>query len=147
MGNEIKLLECLLREINHRMNLVTRTFLCEKGLTMSRFWVLNKLSIDKPITMKELQSQLLLAPATLTGLVDNLVSDNLVERWRDNSDRRLVYLVLTDAGQKNLNDILEYRSFVLKKIIEDNNCHIDLKELNKNLKSLLENSEKVTIQI
>lgn len=53
---------------------------------------MNKLSADNPITMKELQRRLLLAPGTLTGLVDNLVNDGLVERWRDETDRRLVYL-------------------------------------------------------
>ncbi|HCD09293.1 MAG TPA: MarR family transcriptional regulator, partial [Thermoanaerobacter sp.] len=73
-------LEMFLREINHILNLYTRSYLNEKNITMARFWVMNKLSADNPITMKELQRRLLLAPGTLTGLVDNLVSDGLVER-------------------------------------------------------------------
>ncbi|MGF7396942.1 hypothetical protein PGH24_03840 [Thermoanaerobacterium thermosaccharolyticum] len=57
MDTEIKSLEYLLREINHKMNLVTKNYLNSKNITMSRFWVLNKLHSDEAITMKQLQSQ------------------------------------------------------------------------------------------
>ncbi|SNX55207.1 MarR family transcriptional regulator [Thermoanaerobacterium sp. RBIITD] len=140
--DNIKSLEYLLREINHRMNLITRSYLNTKGITMSRFWVLNKLYKDKPITMKQLQMQLLLSPGTLTGLIDNLVNDNLVKRWRDNEDRRLVYLTLTEEGYKLLVEILEYRSSVLKKIIDNKNS-FDIKQLNDNLESLLKMSDDI----
>ncbi|MDI3311708.1 MAG: MarR family transcriptional regulator [Thermoanaerobacterium sp.] len=137
MDGEIKLLEYLLREINHRMNLVTRNYLNSKEITMSRFWVLNKLSQDEAITMKQLQSQLLLSSSTLTGLIDNLVADDLVSRWRDDKDRRLVFLKLTEKGSMLLNEILDYRTKMLKKIVDTCGSDIDMYTLNKNLQTLL----------
>ena len=126
-------LEMLLREINHILNLYTRSYLNEKNITMARFWVMNKLSVDNPITMKELQRKLLLAPGTLTGLVDNLVSDGLVKRWRDETDRRLVYLVLTHEGDRLLKDILKYRVSILANILEKIDG-LDVERLNSDLR-------------
>lgn len=125
-------LEMFLREINHILNLYTRSYLSEKNITMARFWVMNKLSADNAITMKELQRRLLLAPGTLTGLVDNLVSDGLVERWRDETDRRLVYLKLTQAGDKLLKEILQYRTSILANILKKIDG-LDVERLNKDL--------------
>ncbi|SHE86974.1 transcriptional regulator, MarR family [Thermoanaerobacter uzonensis DSM 18761] len=125
-------LEMLLREVNHILNLYTRSYLNEKNITMARFWVMNKLSADNPITMKELQRRLLLAPGTLTGLVDNLVSDRLVERWRDETDRRLVYLKLTQEGDKLLKEILQYRTSILANILEKIDA-LDVEQLNSDL--------------
>ncbi|AST56339.1 MarR family winged helix-turn-helix transcriptional regulator [Thermoanaerobacterium thermosaccharolyticum] len=143
MDTEIKSLEYLLREINHKMNLVTKNYLNSKNITMSRFWVLNKLHSDEAITMKQLQSQLLLSPSTLTGLIDNLVADDLVSRWRDTKDRRLVFLKLTVKGSNLLNEILEYRTLVLKKIVSKCTKDIDLNMLNKNLETLLKMSNNI----
>ncbi|ABY93247.1 transcriptional regulator, MarR family [Thermoanaerobacter ethanolicus JW 200] len=126
-------LEMFLREINHILNLYTRSYLNEKNITMARFWVMNKLSADNPITMKELQRRLLLAPGTLTGLVDNLVSDGLVERWRDETDRRLVYLKLTQAGDKLLKEILQYRTSILANILKKIDG-LDVERLNRDLR-------------
>ncbi|WP_029688559.1 MarR family transcriptional regulator [Thermoanaerobacter sp. A7A] len=126
-------LEMFLREINHILNLYTRSYLNEKNITMARFWVMNKLSADNPITMKELQRRLLLAPATLTGLVDNLVSDGLVERWRDETDRRLVYLKLTQEGDKLLKEILQYRTSILANILKKIEG-LDVERLNRDLR-------------
>jgi DNA-binding MarR family transcriptional regulator len=126
-------LEMLLREINHILNLYTRSYLNEKNITMARFWVMNKLSADNPITMKELQRRLLVAPGTLTGLVDNLVSDGLVERWRDETDRRLVYLKLTQAGDKLLKEILQYRTSILANILKKIDG-LDVERLNRDLR-------------
>ncbi|QSZ28293.1 MarR family transcriptional regulator [Aceticella autotrophica] len=102
---------------------------------MSRFWVLNKLSLDNPITMSQLQKELLLSPGTLTGLIDNLVEDNLVKRWRDDNDRRLVFLLLTDKGYNLLEEILHYRTTLLSNIPAEKN--IDITLLNNNLKEIL----------
>jgi DNA-binding MarR family transcriptional regulator len=135
LENEISVLETYLREISRIINLFTKNYLNKKGLTMSRFWVLNKLSLDNPITMSQLQKELLLSPGTLTGLIDNLVEDNLVKRWRDDYDRRLVFLLLTDKGYKLLEEILHYRTTLLSNIPAEKN--IDITFLNNNLKEIL----------
>ncbi|WP_406676563.1 MarR family winged helix-turn-helix transcriptional regulator [Moorella sp. ACPs] len=138
LAAETRELELLLRQINHLMNHYTRTYLSGRGLTMARFWVLSNLAVDKPITMGELQRRLFLAPATLTGLVDGLVEEKLVRRWRDDNDRRLVFLALTPAGEEFVSEILHYRSSVLAKALA-NRDDINLEQLNAFLQLLLTN--------
>ena len=96
-----------LRGINRVINYHTRVFLAQRCLTMSRFQVLLHLQTGQGTSMSCLQRHLLLAPATITGLVDGLVNDGLVERWRDEEDRRLVYLRLTEAGEDLRGEVLE----------------------------------------
>ncbi|WP_258359992.1 MarR family winged helix-turn-helix transcriptional regulator [Moorella sulfitireducens] len=138
LAKETRELELLLRQISHLMNHYTRAYLNGRGLTMARFWVLSSLAADKPITMGELQRRLFLAPATLTGLVDGLVEEKLVRRWRDDNDRRLVFLALTPAGEEFLAEILHYRASVLEKALA-NQDNLDLEQLNVFLHLLLTN--------
>lgn len=134
-------LEYLLRQINHLMNHYTRSYLGERGLTMARFWVLSNLPPKQKLTMGELQRRLLLAPGTVTGLVDGLVAEGLVQRWRDERDRRLVYLSLTTAGEEFLAGILKFRSAVLAKAMArpDEFSPLDVRQLNADLGLILAN--------
>jgi DNA-binding MarR family transcriptional regulator len=56
-------------------------------------------------THAELARRMWLAPATLTGVVDTLEKAGYVRRERDESDRRVVWLVVTDAGQERIHAI------------------------------------------
>ncbi|MGB9802377.1 MarR family winged helix-turn-helix transcriptional regulator [Desulfofundulus sp.] len=134
-------LEYLLRQINLLLNHYTRTYLNERGLTIARFWVLSNLSLEQPLTMGELQRRLLLAPGTITGLVDRLVEEGLVQRWRDEVDRRLVFLKLTPAGKKFLAEILQLRYSILEKALPDDNT--DIKRLNRDLYTIFKNVRKL----
>ncbi|OAT80306.1 MarR family winged helix-turn-helix transcriptional regulator [Desulfotomaculum copahuensis] len=107
--NEIKKFEESLRSVNRTINYLTRVFLAERGLSMSRFRVLLHLDTGQGINMSRLQTHMLLASATITGLVDSLVGDGLVVRWRDDEDRRMVYLRLTEAGAAVREEVLEFR--------------------------------------
>lgn len=131
-------LEYLLRQINHLMNHSTRSYLTDRGLTMARFWVLSNLLPERPLTMGELQRRLLLAPGTITGLVDGLVEEGLVRRWRDKADRRLVFLTLTPAGAEFLAGILQFRASVLNKALADLDG-IDVERLDTELRMILDN--------
>jgi DNA-binding MarR family transcriptional regulator len=50
--------------------------------------------------MSELADALGLQPATVTGLVDGLVEEGLVERRDDPADRRIVRVALTEKGER-----------------------------------------------
>ncbi|MGI9859763.1 MarR family winged helix-turn-helix transcriptional regulator [Moorella naiadis] len=137
-------LEYLLRQINHLMNHYTRSYLTDRGLTMARFWVLSNLPRGQKLTMGELQRRLLLAPGTVTGLVDGLVAEGLVRRWRDENDRRLVFLDLTAAGEEFLAGILDFRSDVLARAMAgpDETQALDAGQLNAALRVILTNLSK-----
>lgn len=134
--DQITELESLLRRINHRVNLSTRCYLAREGLSMARFWIASNLTPGRPLTMGELQRCMQLAPGTITGLVDGLVESNLVQRWRDEQDRRLVFLTLTPAGEETLNKIFQYRVGVLRAILADQQ-KLDIGALNSLLGLIL----------
>jgi len=56
-------------------------------------------------THAELARRCMIAPATLTGVVDTLEKAGYVRRERDENDRRVVWLVITDAGQQRVAEI------------------------------------------
>jgi DNA-binding MarR family transcriptional regulator len=114
VDERIKNFEEALLSVHRAISYLTRVFLAGRGLTMSRFRVLLYLDTRQGTNMSQLQSRLLLSPATVTGLVDGLVNDGLVVRLRDEVDRRMVYLRLTEAGAALREEVLEFRRRCLR---------------------------------
>ncbi len=65
------------------------------GLTTSAFSILARLTLEGPLSVKELVADLSVPASTMTALVDRLVGKGLVQRRQDPSDRRLVQLEAT----------------------------------------------------
>src|SRR5260370_6776767 len=57
---------------------------------------------ERQLPLGELADQLEVTPRNVTGLIDHLERDGLVERIDDPADRRLTYARLTMAGAKRL---------------------------------------------
>lgn len=63
-------------------------------------------------THADLARRCMITPATLTGVVNTLVKAGYVRRERDEDDRRVVWLVLTDTGWERVHRIgAEVRDF------------------------------------
>jgi DNA-binding MarR family transcriptional regulator len=60
---------------------------------------------DRPVTIGDLAEQLLLQHHSTVELVDRSARLGLVERQRDESDRRRVIIRLTDAGEAILREL------------------------------------------
>lgn len=52
-----------------------------------------------PMPMAELAHRIAASAPTMTGIVDRLERQGLVARLRDDQDRRVVHIALTEAGQ------------------------------------------------
>ena len=74
------------------------------GLSEGRLHVLFTLASapDHRLQLHELADQLDVTPRNITGLIDHLERDGLVERVDDPADRRLTYAQLTVAGGKRI---------------------------------------------
>ena len=69
------------------------------GTTLPRFDVLAQLQrAGKPLSMGDLSRRLMVTNGNITGLVDRLAREGLVERRRADGDRRVQMVELTDAG-------------------------------------------------
>ncbi len=70
-------------------------------LTVPQFFTLSTLqSLGGTATMGDLSRSTYQVSATMTGIIDRLVRDGLVERQRDTIDRRSVVVALTPSGQE-----------------------------------------------
>ncbi len=68
------------------------------GLTTSAFSILARLTLEGPVSVKELVADLSVPASTMTALVDRLDEKGLVQRRPDPSDRRSVQLEATRAA-------------------------------------------------
>lgn len=91
-------------------------------------------------TMGEIADELNLTPGTVTTLISNLISKDLVKREYDKEDRRKIYIILTDKGNK-LGENLENSHYDISSQIlsslnpKEQDKIIELMEkINKNLK-------------
>ncbi len=88
-----------------QLNWVQHRFFAKKlgelGLTVPQYYVLNTLlDLNGRSSMGELSRRTLQVSATMTGIVDRLVRDGLVNRVRSDRDRRLVLVEITDTGRE-----------------------------------------------
>jgi DNA-binding MarR family transcriptional regulator len=135
----------LLQRIVLQLNQHVRCFLSKKGLSLSRYWVIKNLSSDQPLTMGDLQKNLGLSSATLTGLVDGLVEAGLVYRRRDDNDRRVVFLTLTPAGVALQGEIHQHRTELLRSALADR--QIDFDSLNAALNIVFAHLKLYTVKL
>jgi MarR family transcriptional regulator, organic hydroperoxide resistance regulator len=96
-----------------------RQSLSEVGITPPQFVALQWISEEKGITIGELSSQLFLAFSTTTDLVDKLEEKALVERRKDEKDKRLVRIYLLSKGEAIIQSVIRKRQQFLEKTISD----------------------------
>jgi len=70
------------------------------GLTTSQFFVLDALWSKDGVSIGELGEQVSLDTSTLTGILDRLERNGLVERHQNPADRRSVLVTLTDHARE-----------------------------------------------
>jgi DNA-binding MarR family transcriptional regulator len=82
--------------------------LSKHGLLQSRWWVLILLMREdnKTSTPSTLADKAGVSRATMTGLIDGLEQNGLVERVFDQDDRRSVFIRLTASGQAKLDAVM-----------------------------------------
>ena len=72
----------------------------ELGLTPPQFYVLATIGYAGSLPFGEIGAKMMVTVSNLTGIVDRLEEKKLVLRERDEHDRRVVHVVLTDKGAK-----------------------------------------------
>jgi DNA-binding MarR family transcriptional regulator len=71
----------------------------QKSISGMKLETLRYIKENKPL-MKDIAEYLSVAPPSATSLVNHLVEAKLVERIRDEKDRRIVRMNITDFGEK-----------------------------------------------
>lgn len=74
----------------------------QHGIPLSHVQVLSMLSETGSMSVSEISTRLGIAKPNITPLVDRLIEDALVDRIRDTNDRRVVNVIILDAGREKL---------------------------------------------
>jgi len=86
------------------------------GITVVQLKTMYRISTHPNAGLGEIAEVLRLTKSTVSGVIDRLVHQGLVERTIPETDRRAINLRLTDAGQNILDQLFEGKSVVSAKI-------------------------------
>ncbi|MAC34603.1 MAG: MarR family transcriptional regulator [Haliea sp.] len=95
-------------ELHQAARLLRRTFdryAKEHGLSTSRWQVLYQLTREQGLKQSELAERMDVAPISLARQLDNLEQEGLVERRRDQGDRRCFRIYLHEAAEPVLDTL------------------------------------------
>ncbi|MGG0656725.1 MarR family winged helix-turn-helix transcriptional regulator [Rummeliibacillus pycnus] len=116
---QIALFEKELRHIAALIKQKGREILSNYTITPPQFIALQWLHELGDMTIGDLSNKMYLAFSTTTDLVDRMERNELVQRIRDNQDRRVVRIHLLKEGERIIEEVIEQRQTYLADIVKD----------------------------
>ncbi len=113
------------------------------SVNMSQLKAMTVFSEDSPLSMGELCKMANVKMPSMTEVVDRFVKEGVLERIRNNEDRRVVKVKMTAKGKKMHQEVLKRRADELTKMFGVLTTQ-DRKKLVDSLKSISEILTKVT---
>ncbi len=124
--------ERLLRQVAFIIKRRGRDILSSFEITTPQFLALHVLRDQPGITMGELCEKLLLACSTATDLIDRMEKNGYLERRRDEDDRRVIRLSITEKGKNVISQVIMARRKYVKSILSQ----LTLDEIDQLVQSL-----------
>jgi DNA-binding MarR family transcriptional regulator len=106
--DQLHQLEQLIRQLKKRVALEWNKSMYGT-YTRTHVAVLELLARDGPQRASDLAEALCLSSGGVTSVTDKLVAEGLISRTRDEADRRVVMLAVTEKGKQELGRMLEVR--------------------------------------
>lgn len=103
MATEIRILMRILTKLSHQ-EFAEHLENSGVGISAPHYGVMRLLKLH-PFTIKELSKHMVVEPASLVPVIDELERKTFVKRTTDPSDRRRTPLVLTDEGDQMLTNL------------------------------------------
>lgn len=94
-----------LQRASNSVTVKTHRHLSAEKLSISQFGVLEALYHLGPLCQKDLGQKILKTGGNITMVVDNLEKRELVQRHRDEEDRRYIKIYLSDEGRELISRI------------------------------------------
>lgn len=117
---------CCVEEVGQLVQKLVRVFqLFERdqikvhGFTSSQCYAMLEILKFGSLTMNELSDKMNLDSSTMTRVIDKLVRDEIVNRDRDEADRRVVIVSLSDKGSEAAKELSCSVNEYYKKIIKN----------------------------
>ena len=118
--DHIEMIDQLMYELVwHAQKQITHTLIQPSiDLTLPQLMTLFAVQHNGPCRMSALADLTRQSAGTLTGIVDRLIDDGLLERARSVSDRRVIEVALTTEGAQRLNDAVYARQIEMRQALE-----------------------------
>ncbi len=94
-----------------------REMLNNYKITPPQFIALQWLSEEGDMTIGELSSKMYLAFSTTTDLIDRMEKSELVQRVKDEKDRRVVRIHLLEEGKRIIDEVIKKRQVYLQDVL------------------------------
>lgn len=108
-----------LRYISHLIKQKGREILSNYTITPPQFVALQWLHESGDMTIGDLSHKMYLAFSTTTDLVDRMEKNELVQRVRDEQDRRVVRIHLLPEGERIIQEVIEKRQNYLRDLLQE----------------------------
>ena len=108
-----------LRYISHLIKQKGREILSNYTITPPQFVALQWLHESGDMTIGDLSNKMYLAFSTTTDLVDRMEKNELVQRVRDEQDRRVVRIHLLPEGERIIQEVIDERQNYLRDLLRD----------------------------
>jgi DNA-binding MarR family transcriptional regulator len=143
LGIDTSVMEAMaaLRVAGKFMHLMQDRWAERHGLTEGRLAVMFRLYRQGDCPLGDLASELETTPRNITGLVDHLERDGLVERVPDPQDRRSLRAKLTPAGRARIESIW-MEGFEHQRVVTEGLSKDDLAQLRHLCLQLVENARE-----
>ncbi len=90
---------------------------CEPKLTGPQFYILQFLDRKGKCTVSELAEEMSVKPSAITAMIDRLYKQDFVFRDRDERDRRVVFIQISEVGKKVMLEFSAKRKQIVKKYL------------------------------
>lgn len=118
-SEKVVLIEKYLRYVDYVIRKKGREILNDFGITGPQFIALQILIDYGNLTIGELSQKMSLACSTITDLIDRMEKNNLVERIKDDKDKRIVRLKVKSIGYELVDQVLDRRRIYLSSKLND----------------------------
>lgn len=122
MSNPTKIINSILVDLFKHILDIEEKSLRNRGvsdLSMNEMHTIEAIGYDGIKSMTETAEILRIAVGTLTTSVNRLVKKGYVERLRDDNDRRIVLIKLTEKGREVFKIHEEFHVEMVEKLLED----------------------------
>jgi DNA-binding MarR family transcriptional regulator len=111
----------LFKQVVKQFHLIIREELKGFNITVPQIQVLRVLKEDGPQSLVELSKKLESSTSSLSGIVDRLEKEGLVIRQRDQKDRRVVWISLTEKCEEQFKKFPITQAQYIRKYLEKMN--------------------------
>ncbi len=115
---DVAFIEKELRHISGIIKQKGRQILNSYTITPPQFVALQWLYELGDMTIGELSNKMYLAFSTTTDLIDRMEKNELVQRVRDEQDRRVVRIHLLDEGERIIQEVIQKRQQYLEEVLK-----------------------------